>query len=272
LIKATAQVNTFLTVKKPVSQGKRLAERQVWGIFAEFQLVENIPENARQKTSPLGGRLKSWPLCWVLPPQVCCLALCWPKHPFWTGLLLGFRFELLVIGFLGIRRSDAGRILAYWNKDWALFGGATATAPRPDSVKLPQKMALILLAGPVASLIWKGCCWGFMHHFPRFWVFGLLVSGLVSIALFLATTLPDRTGVFSTDRKRFQRLTGGGKEREIEMALREVLRHEQMGLPIQSLEREKLLMICEDEAAMFRFFGYSLLRMYDRDDPEKRSQ
>jgi hypothetical protein len=189
-----------------------------------------------------------------------------------TGLVLGFRFELLVVGFLGIRRNEVGGIRVYWNRDWGMFGGVASTAPRPDSVKVPEKMALILLAGPLASLLWTACCWGFMPLFPRFWAFGLLVSGLVSLALFMATTLPERTGVFYTDRKRFQRLTARGKARDIEMALLEVLRHEQLGLPIQALGREKLLKICEDDAPMFRYFGFFLLRAYDQDHPEKRSQ
>ena len=46
-----------------------------------------------------------------------------------------------------------------------------------------------------------------------------LVAGAGSVAVFLATTLPTRSGIFFTDRARFQRLMSKGKAGEIEEAL-----------------------------------------------------
>jgi len=186
-----------------------------------------------------------------------------------AGLVQGFKFEMLVVGFLGLRRKEQGRIEIYWNKDWGLFGGVAATAPAPDSLDIPTKMGRILLAGPVASLALAGLCLGLMPILAPFWAFGVLVGGLVSAALFLATTIPERTGVFYTDRKRYQRLTGTGKEREIEMALVQVMQAEQKGLPIHTLDRQTILRITEDDAPMFRYLGFYFLSLFDRNNPEK---
>ncbi|MBI1191986.1 MAG: hypothetical protein GC205_02265 [Bacteroidetes bacterium] len=186
-----------------------------------------------------------------------------------AGLVQGFSFEMLVVGFLGMRRNEQGRIELYWNTDWGLFGGVAATTPAPDSQEIPVKIGRVLLAGPLASLVLTGLCFGGMPWLNPIFAFALLVCGLVSFALFLATTLPDQTGVFYTDRKRYQRLTGSGKEREIEMALIQVMEAELKGLPIQTLDRQTIQRITEDEAPMFRYLGYYFLSIFDQDNPEK---
>jgi hypothetical protein len=189
-----------------------------------------------------------------------------------AGLAQGFVFELLVLGFLGLRRSEKGNIEVYLNKDWGLFGGVAATSPSPNSRNLAVKMGRILLAGPIASLLLTGFCFGFMPFFKPLIAFPMLVCGLVSLALFFATTVPDQTGVFYTDRKRYQRLTGGGKEREIEMALIQVMQAEQKGVSLQTLDRQTIRQISEDDAPMFRYLGFYFLTLFDRDNPEMLQQ
>lgn len=113
-----------------------------------------------------------------------------------TGLAQGFRFELFVVGLLGIKRTAKG-IKVYLNKNLGMMGGVAATIPvqqRPDNRK---KFAYMVLGGPVASLLYgllslilfisstSGAARGF-------W----LLTGAVSLAVLLATTLPRKSGIF----------------------------------------------------------------------------
>ena len=46
---------------------------------------------------------------------------------------------------------------------------------------------------------------------------------MASFGIFLATTVPSKMGLFFSDRKRFQRLTSKGYEREIELIVLRVI-------------------------------------------------
>ena len=69
-----------------------------------------------------------------------------------TGLMLGFRFELFVIGPLGIKR-EGDKIKVYFNKNLGHYGGLAATTPVSDDPDNARKLGLICLAGPIASII-----------------------------------------------------------------------------------------------------------------------
>ena len=51
----------------------------------------------------------------------------------------------------------------------------------------------------------------------------ILIGALASIGIFLATTIPNKSGTFFTDRKRYQRLTSNGKEQDVELAVLRIL-------------------------------------------------
>ena len=135
-----------------------------------------------------------------------------------TGLAQGFRFELFVVGPLGIKREE-GRVKVYFNKNLAYYGGVAAALPVDDNPNNIKKFANLILAGPIVSLVFAAismlCV--FLFNLPGEKFIVVFCAG--SIGIFLATTIPSKTGSFFTDRKRYQRLMSEGKVRETEIAL-----------------------------------------------------
>ncbi|MCD4752834.1 MAG: M50 family metallopeptidase [Anaerolineaceae bacterium] len=139
-----------------------------------------------------------------------------------TGLTQGFKFELFVIGPLGIKKEN-NRIKIYLNKNLQYYGGIAVTSPIDDSPDNENKFARLILAGPIASLVFAVICGAFFFIdktiFQKIITFGVFISS----GIFIATTLPSKTGVFFSDRKRYQRLMSGGKEKDVELAVLRVI-------------------------------------------------
>lgn len=135
-----------------------------------------------------------------------------------SGIYQGFRFELFVVGPLGIKR-EGGKIKVYFNKNIEYYGGVAATLPREPDPSNAKKFANVLLAGPIASLLFAAIlgilCYFLDSKIEQF----LAIGSVASIGIFLATTIPSKSGSFFTDRKRYQRLTSDGPEREVELAV-----------------------------------------------------
>lgn len=139
-----------------------------------------------------------------------------------TGLIQGFRFELFVVGPLGIKRKD-NKIKVYLNKNLAYYGGVAAVLPVDDNPKNIKKFANVILAGPLSSLVLSIICLLFAYFFNFPGELFVFMAGFTSFGIFLATTIPSKTGTFFTDRKRYQRLMSKGEEREIEIALLRII-------------------------------------------------
>jgi len=139
-----------------------------------------------------------------------------------TGLFQGFKFQLFVIGFLGIKREDE-KVKVCLNTDLQMFGGVAATFPvddHPDNIK---KFANVVIAGPIASAGFGALLLLLSLLVDSFVKEMLVAGGVSSFLFFVATTLPAKSGAFFTDRKRYQRLTKPGAERETEVALLNVI-------------------------------------------------
>lgn len=67
-----------------------------------------------------------------------------------AGKLVGFRFQLLIIGPLGLSRQ-LGKLHLGWHKSTAIFNGLTGSIPT-DSQYLPRRLLIFTLGGPLASL------------------------------------------------------------------------------------------------------------------------
>lgn len=197
-----------------------------------------------------------------------------------TGLAQGFRFHMYVAGFLGIRRHpQTDAVEVYINRDAQLFGGIAATIPTQRTDNLRQQFAYIVIAGPLTSLCTGVITlvfiyFGMIHITPeasaayRCLLTLGLTFGLVSIALFLATTLPNRTGVFFTDRARYFRLIRGGRNAEIEQAVLETLVHSMSGQPFSQLDNSQLQILLEEPEAFFQSYAHTLLYYYHLDRNE----
>lgn len=135
-----------------------------------------------------------------------------------AGLIQGFRFYLFVAGPLGIKRENH-KIKVYFNTNLAYYGGVAATLPVDDNPKNIKKFANLILAGPIVSLVLAIICLLITHLFntPVEKILNIIATG--SLGIFLATTIPSKTGTFFTDRKRYQRLMSNGKEKDIEVAV-----------------------------------------------------
>ncbi|MFK7970389.1 MAG: M50 family metallopeptidase [Bacteroidia bacterium] len=188
-----------------------------------------------------------------------------------TGLVQGFRFEMFVVGFLGIKRVGE-KVKVYFNTDMNTFGGLAATAPHHDDPKVISKMAKLVIAGPLASLVLLVVCIAgfFLTNQPT--QFYLFIMGLMTLFIFLATTLPSKTGIFYTDRKRYQRLTKPGKSREVEVALFRANTLFLTGKSIREMPESELWTITEDESHIFQYTGFYYLRQYHQDNPEKHAE
>ena len=139
-----------------------------------------------------------------------------------TGLMQGFTFQLFVVGPLGIKR-EAEKIKVYFNTNLGFYGGLAATTPTGDHPDNAKKFARILIAGPIASLLLALLCFGVAPYVVRPFGGLLYVGSAISMAIFFATTVPSQTGMFFTDRKRYQRLITPGKTKEIEIALLRIM-------------------------------------------------
>lgn len=185
-----------------------------------------------------------------------------------TGLAFGFRFYILVVGPLGIRRNpDTDRVQWYLNRDGRLYGGVAGTVPLETSQSLRAKFAAIVAAGPIVSFLtaalalWLGYVGANAlttdsSAGARIAVCFSLIVGVFSGMFFLATTIPGRTGSFFTDRARFFRLIGGGHPAAVEQATLELLVHSQSGQPYATLNQEHIALLLNEPEVSQRLFAH----------------
>ncbi|PSR08444.1 MAG: hypothetical protein C7N36_22060 [Bacteroidetes bacterium] len=171
-----------------------------------------------------------------------------------AGLGQGFQFQLFVVGPLGIKRED-DRIKVYLNKDLGAFGGMAATSPVTDDPANARKFARLILAGPLASVVFGGLLLGASLLVPTPFNILLFTGGAISLAVFLATTIPSQTGMFFTDRKRYQRLTTPGKDQEVELALLRIMGRYAQDNSYRNVALQDIETMAADDLPFIQFFG-----------------
>lgn len=125
------------------------------------------------------------------------------------GWIVGFRFQLFVLGPLCIERDETEALRVRWNRDLALYGGLAASVPT-DTRNLTARFAWYIAGGPLMSLLLAG-----LAILPIA-LFGLPANPIGKLCLgwmgfccgiiFLVTAIPMPNGVFLTDGARFLRL------------------------------------------------------------------
>lgn len=172
-----------------------------------------------------------------------------------TGLAQGFRFELFVIFLLGIKRTEKG-IQFFLNRNIGYMGGVAATVPTKKDAENRRRFANMVLAGPVSSLLFAVVCFLFLIYTRNdLWTFWL-VAGATSIGIFFATTLPTKTGIYFTDRARFQRLISKGQEGKSEEALLNLIAQTTIENSCINISLEDAQELQADEEAFMRFWGH----------------
>jgi hypothetical protein len=181
------------------------------------------------------------------------------------GLAQGFRFQLFVVGLLGLKRTEKG-IHIYLNKNLGMMGGIAATVPVAPSPKNKKKFAWTVLSGPLTSLVFGISCVLVSLHTNYLVTWFLLIAGMSSIGLFFATTLPSKSGIFFTDRARFQRLISKGKAGETEEALLSIIAQTMSDNSHKNLSLAKSQLLQTDDEPFMRFWGYYYEFMYYKEN------
>jgi len=184
-----------------------------------------------------------------------------------AGLFQGFKLDLFVVGFLGIKRID-NKIKFYFNKDIQLFGGVAATSPRSilSDRELIEKFKIVIISGPFSSLLTSILAFSLLLFTDTllnpFWEF----LGITSLLIFGATTIPTKSGIFFTDRARYQRLSNKGKDAEIELVLLQIMNHSVVYKNFKDIDIQKTCKLKADKDQSIQFWGHYFEFQYYKDN------
>jgi len=171
-----------------------------------------------------------------------------------VGLIQGFKFELFVVGLLGIKK-DGQKIKLYLNKNLGYYGGIVGTSPVDDSSENAKKFARILLAGPITSIFFGIVCLIISIYIGRPLGMIFYVGGISSMVIFFATTIPSKAGMFFTDRKRYQRLVTPGKDQEVELAMLNIMGKFSKDNSYKKINKEEIEILISDDLTLIKYFG-----------------
>lgn len=171
--------------------------------------------------------LKLLVLAWVVPAWL--LVVGW--HEFghvvggWAG---GGRFLLWIVGPFKIQRSPAG-VRFGLNRSLNLSGGLAACLPRDPAKMTPSRAAIMILGGPVSSLVltvaalwvaaWLTAAPGEVTVTRALMQHGAIVTAGLSAFIFFVTMFPTTIGGFKSDGKRAFELLRGDARSDQEAAL-----------------------------------------------------
>lgn len=134
-----------------------------------------------------------------------------------AGLAQGWKFELLVVGPFKLYRAEDDRVKLGLEKNLVYWCGVGGTIPRGKSEDNIKKFAVILLAGPLASVLFGGICG--ISLFYGLTIFRAMMT-FVPLSMGIACLLPNaKTGILYTDGGRFLRIMKGGKTAAEERAV-----------------------------------------------------
>jgi hypothetical protein len=172
-----------------------------------------------------------------------------------AGILQGFRFQLFIVGLLGVKRAG-NAIEIFFNKNIGYMGGIAATVPVGHNAKNKRKFAVVMASGPVASLLFSLIAFLLFYYSTSgaargFW----FVAATASIAVFMATTLPTKSGIFFSDRARFQRLMSKGKAGDTEEALLTIIGYSMKENSCKNIPLAKVKLLQSDTDGIMRFWG-----------------
>jgi hypothetical protein len=89
---------------------------------------------------------------------------------------------------------------------------------------------------------------------------------LTSFGLFLATTLPEKSGIMFTDRKRFQRLHSKGVTQDAEIAMYELISKGIIDNSFKDIDLYKTDILEKDNDTITKFWAAYLRFMYFKEN------
>ena len=161
---------------------------------------------------------------------------------------------MFVVGPLGIKRED-DKVKLYLNKNLGLYGGAAATSPTDNNPDNAKKFGRLILAGPLASLVFAALCLVLCYYIGRPLGIVLYTGAIMSIGIFFATTIPSKTGMFFTDRKRYQRLVTPGPDQNVEMAILRIMGSYSQDNSYRNVSEDDILTLTNDDTPFMQLFG-----------------
>ena len=188
-----------------------------------------------------------------------------------TGLFLGHKLKLFVVGLLGVK-DENGDLRLFFNKNLSYFGGVAATVPKTEKDINPKSYSKVLIAGPISSFVYFVVCLFVFIRFDTYLnsFFGL--SALTSLGLFLATTLPEKSGIMFTDRKRFQRLNKKGITQDAETAMYELISKSVIDNSFKNIDIDKTHIMEQDKDSTIQFWTAYLRYMFYKENNQSEKE
>ena len=141
------------------------------------------------------------------------------------GWLIGGRFLLWVVGPVKILRTPNG-IQWGWNRSVNVAGGMAACLPHDCSRLIARQLIVMILGGPIASLVFWGIIWtGLLWIGPSSATVLSVLTGVatmtshITLLLAILTLLPFTAGGFKSDGRRAWDLCRSGLQTDQELAM-----------------------------------------------------
>lgn len=182
-----------------------------------------------------------------------------------TGIILGQKFKLFIVAFFGIK-NEGGRTYIFLNKNLSYFGGIAATVPKTEKDINPKLFSKVLIAGPITSFVYFIVCLFVFFEFDTYLNSFFALTSLTSFGLFLGTTIPEKTGILFTDRKRFQRLNTKGISQDAEIAMYELISKSIIDNSFKDIDINKTLILDSENNIISKFWAAYLRFMYFKEN------
>ena len=172
-----------------------------------------------------------------------------------VGLINGWKFYLLVVGPIGIKADEKGRIKLYLEKNIALWGGVGGTLPCDANENNIKIWAKVLIGGPLSSIVTG------IIFLPA----GILIENIIliligamslGIGIMCALPLPLKTGITYSDGKRWARLQKPGQEADEEISLFKLTENEITGGDFLNIDLKDIEPLVKSKETEIRYYGY----------------
>ena len=170
-----------------------------------------------------------------------------------AGLMQGWKFLLMVVGPIKLYRDENDKVKLGIEKNILYWFGIGGTLPRKKGDENIRKFAKILLAGPLASILFGLLCG--MSLLFGVTIFRAMIT-LMPITMGIFCLIPSfKTGILYSDGGRFLRIMKGGKTFAEEKALLDAVILDQCD-PEGRHEEEDIRTMMESEDKSFQYLGH----------------
>lgn len=161
-----------------------------------------------------------------------------------AGVKVNFDFRTYVVGpFLW--QKEAGKWHFKWNTNINTAGGMVICMPI-GTENLAKRFSVFAAGGPLASLLLSFIAYGLYRLLPldyssnEILLNALYVVAILSLIIFIATTIPMRANGFSTDGARVLRLLQGGDTSRFELLILKLITGTSAGIRPRDIDINEL--------------------------------